>query len=135
MKKGDIVDMKSILHFPKNKISLSELQEYYKLVSYTDLVSIIEELQKKGHIAPIKNSKGNGKKPTLYNMYRIIRKVAVDTCYEDELLYLSSKLTNDYYLKNQSTYANDRIYVQQINQYMLQIGDEGPAPASFNERE
>lgn len=61
MKKGDIVDMKSILHYPKNKISLSELQEYYKLQTYAELVSIVEELQDKGQITPIKNSKGNGK--------------------------------------------------------------------------
>lgn len=126
--------MKSILHYPKNKISLSELQEYYKLQTYAELVSIVEELQDKGQITPIKNSKGNGKKPTLYNMYRILRKIEVDTSYVDELLYLSNKLMNDYYLKNPSIYVNDRIYVQQINQYILQIGDEKPAPASYNER-
>ena len=126
--------MKSILHYPKNKISLSELQEYYKMQTYTDLVSTVEELQRKGQITPIKSSKGNGKKPTLYNLYRIIRQIEIDTSYEDELLYLSSKLTNDYYLKNLSTYTNDRIYVQLINQYFLKTGDEKPAPASYNER-
>lgn len=126
--------MKKINSFPKNKITLAEIQEIYQIESYCELVEFVTKLLDNQQLLPIKSSKGNGKKPTLFNAYRIIRNRSTGTEFREELLYLSNWLKNDYYLKNLKTYERDRSYVLMLNEYMIQLNGKKPVPASLNER-
>ncbi|MEG2513258.1 MAG: DUF2220 family protein [Acetivibrio sp.] len=126
--------MKSILNYSKNKINLIQLQEYYHLESYEELVELVEKFIQKQWLEPVKSSKGNGKRPVLYNTYRILKESRNLETYKEELLYLSDQLKNDYYLNNLNQYEEDRPYILQLNQYMLRCREKQQMPASFNER-
>lgn len=128
--------MKSLDSFQKNKVTLSEIEKYYQVESYAELVKIVSMLIEKEKLVPILCSKGNGKKPPLYNRYRIIKNEnkIIENSYQEELLYLSNRLNNDYYLKNLKAYEADRLYVLMLNKYMLHLNGKIPTPASINER-
>ena len=127
--------MKNITDFAKNKITLEELQAFFNIVSYTELTQKVYELLEKGQINPIKNSKLNGKKPALYQAYRIHRVSKDNSQLEDELLYqLIPILSNDYYLKNIEAYRNDRLFVLLLNKFLTDHQDNLLEAVSYNER-
>lgn len=127
--------MKSIIDFTKNKISLEELQAFFCLTSYTDMVQKVYELIEKDQISPIINSKLNGKKPALYKAYRIHRVRKDNSQLEDELKYqLMPMLSNDYYLRNFEAYRKDRLFVLSLNQYLREHKNNLLEAVSYNER-
>lgn len=57
------------------------------------------KLLEKGEIKPVKASKGNGKKPTLYREYWIVEEQKDYSSYIEEIKYtFSTMLSVDYYL-------------------------------------
>jgi len=129
------VYMRKITDFEKNKISLEELQVFYKITSYLELTEKVYELIGKDQITPIKNSKLNGKKPALYQSYRIHRIGKDNSKLEEELHYnLLPMLDNDYYLRNMEVYRKDRLYVLQLNDYLKNKKDNLLDSVSYNER-
>jgi hypothetical protein len=127
--------MKKIIDFPKNKITISELQEFFHIQSYQDLVNMVYDLIEKMQIAPIKNSGLNGKKPALYQSYRILKIQKDYSFYREELIYqLASMLKNDYYLNNMEAYLKDRPYVLLLNKYLKEHSECLREAASYNER-
>ena len=58
--------MKEIRAFSGNKITLDEVQKYFKIEEYTMLVEKIKKLIEENALNPIKSSGLNGKKPALY---------------------------------------------------------------------
>lgn len=127
--------MKKITEFPKNKITIGELQEFLKIPYYNDLADIVYDLTRKGQIAPIKNSRLNGKKPALYQTYRIIKTTKDYSSYREELMYqLVPVLKNDYYLNNMEAYLKDRPFVLLLNDFIKEHNDCLKEAASYNER-
>lgn len=127
--------MRNIIDFDKNKITLEELQTFYRLTNYMELTEKVYELIEKGQIAPIKNSKLNGKKPALYQAYRIQRISKDNSKLVEELTYqLLPMLGNDYYLRNIETYRKDRLFVLQLNDYLKDKRDNLLDSVSYNER-
>ena len=127
--------MKNISSYEKNKITLEELQAFYHITSYKDLVEKVYELLEDGKITPIKRSKLNGKKPALYQAYRIHRKSKDYSKLVEELTYqLVPILDNDFYLRNIETYDKDRLFVLQLNEYLKGKIDNLQDSVSYNER-
>lgn len=130
-----IMPMKMITDFPKNKITIGELQEFLKIQNYTDLVNLVYDLTRKGQIAPIKNSGLNGKKPTLYQTYRILKTPKDYSSCREELMYqLVPVLKNDYYLSNLEAYLKDRPFVLLLNEFIKEHNECLKEAASYNER-
>jgi hypothetical protein len=126
--------MKDILKFPANKISLEELQTYFRIEEYQALVELVRELMEKNRIQPIKSSRLNGKRPGLYLAYRILREKADRVSWKEELRYMVPELVPDYYLRNQESYGKDREYIRKLNEYFLTRKDRLDLPVSVNER-
>ncbi len=127
--------MRDIYDFTKNKITLEELQEFCHITTYSELIQIVYELIKKDQITPIKNSKLNGKKPALYQAYRIHRISEDNSRFEEELMYqLVPMLNNNYYLKNMETYRKDRLFVLLLNEYLKHHRNCLQEAVSMNER-
>jgi len=127
--------MRKISDYPKYKISLEELQEFYRISSYQELTQRVYELLESKQISPIKSSKFNGKKPALYNSYRINRVSKDYSKYEEELIYqLHPMLDNEYYRKNLETYHRDRHFVLMLNDYLKKYRENLLEAVSYNER-
>lgn len=127
--------MNKISDFPKNKITIGELQEYLKIPNYNELADSVYSLVEKKLLAPINNSGLNGKKPALYQNYRILRTQKDYQSSREELLYhLVPMLKNDYYLSNPEAYQKDRPFVLLLNDFIKEHNECLKAAASYNER-
>lgn len=127
--------MRKITDFPKNKITIEELQEFMTIPSYSDFVVLVYELIKEELISPIKRSGLNGKKPALYQAYRIHKVPRDYSSYRDELMYqLDPMLSNDYYMSNMEAYQEDRYFVMLLNDFMKEHKEALKEKISFNER-
>jgi len=127
--------MKKITDYTKKKITLDELREFFNITTYQDLVQKVYELIERQEISPIKNSKLNGKKPALYNSYRIHRMSEDYSIYNEELKYqLHPTLSNEYYIRNIKIYQQDRHYVLMLNDYIKKHKECLEEAVSYNER-
>lgn len=126
--------MKDIRKFPRNKITIEELREYYHIEEYTALVNQVNELIEKGYIHPIKSSHLNGKKPPLYMAYRIHREKLTNASWEDEIRYLVPELNGDFYLRHLNIYGQDRKEILLLNHYFMEEKENLHRSMSVNER-
>lgn len=126
--------MKEISGFSGNKITLDEIQKYIKIEEYPILVEKVKKLIEENAINPIKSSGLNGKKPALYQTYRIVREKKYDIGLRDELLYMVPELCNDFYLLHMDQYEKDREHVRMLNDYMITRKDNLNRAVSINER-
>lgn len=126
--------MKKMKDYPKNKITLLEIQELLMIEEYPEVVNAVTQMVGEGMIKPIKSSGSNGKRPSLYNTYTIIREKEENPEWIDELRYLSTKLDNNYYIKHLRQYAKVREYVLLINRYMETQSECLEWEESVNER-
>lgn len=126
--------MKKIKSYPKNKITLWELQEFLQIEEYPEFAKVVAEMVEEGTLKPVKNSGSNGKRPSLHNTYTIIKEKEENSEWIEELMYLSTKLDNDYYLKHPKQYAKVRKYVLLMNEYMNTQSDCLQWEESLNER-
>ena len=87
------------------RISLDALLHTRQHLSYQEQYEYIMKLLEKGEIKPVKASKGNGKKPTLYREYWIIEEQKDYSSYIEEIKYtFSTMLSVDYYLGRPDMY-------------------------------
>lgn len=126
--------MERIYRHPKSKITTAELERIYAVHSYQELVAQVKRLEQEGIISPIMKQGRNGKNPWLYNGYWIHKKEEQFEQYREEVLYLDPRLFNGYYLKNLKTYAEDRVYVQRVQQYFQKNETVFMESLSYNER-
>lgn len=126
--------MKSIKKYPKNKISLDELKEFYNINEYTELAKYVKELIERGDISGIKNSGHNGKKPRLFNAYKIKKEVIEYKDFLEEIKYFVPEINMDYYVKHLSVYLQDREYILMINKFIKDNNVELKKSVSINER-
>ena len=126
--------MKNIKNYPKNKMTLMEIQEFLQIEGYPEFVKVVSQMVTEGILKPIKNSGTNGKKPRLYNTYTIIREKEENPEWEKELKYLSPKLDNHYYLRHLTQYKEVRKYVRLLNEYLQTQSECLQFEESLNER-
>ncbi|MBE5965585.1 MAG: hypothetical protein E7255_01200 [Lachnospiraceae bacterium] len=127
--------MRKITDFPKNKIAIEDLQDFMRVQNYAGLVELVSDLTGKGLISPIKSSGLNGKKPALYQRYRIDRPSKDYSAYQEELMYqLVPILKNDYYMGNLEAYLKDRLFVLLLNDFIKEHKECLKEAVSYNER-
>jgi Uncharacterized protein conserved in bacteria C-term(DUF2220) len=103
----------------KKKVTLDELIKLNHMDDYNELVDFIMENIANGQLKPIISSKTNGKKPALYNAYRVISNQPSYHDYLDELRYkIHPALNIDYYLKHPEIYIEDRLDVLTLSHYL-----------------
>lgn len=127
--------MKDIRSLGKKKISLVEIERFYKPEDYITLYKIIKQLNEEEILAPVKASTKNGKSPGLYLFYWVKKRKEDYSKFYDELNYdLTIQLDNSYYLKNIEKYQEDRDDVLLLNEYLLKDKEKLKDIVSLNER-
>lgn len=119
----------------KKLVSLTEIQEYFKIENYKALVELINKLVEEGTLNGVKTSKSNGMAPPLYNKYRVSLK-------EEDISYLQEDINynfpvdfnREYYLNNLKKYEADKWAVGKLVFYFRNNKNQLAIPMSINER-
>lgn len=127
--------MKSLHSFSKKIIELEDIEKIFKTECYEELCSVVAALIKEENISPVKNSGGNGKKPTLYKRYRILEKEEDNSELYDEINYkLSTKFSIEYYKNHIEKYREHREYILKFNDFLINKKHLLNETISMNER-
>lgn len=118
-----------------DRITLEEIEQKYHINDYKLLIQKILDLIEEEKIKPIKASKKNGKSPSLYKEYWIVKPKKDLSAYKDEILYqLVPSISTDYYLKHLPQYEQDREWVLMLNSYLRNKKENLNISVSMNER-
>lgn len=128
--------MKDIKFLSKVFLTLDEIETFYGIREYNDLVQLVNQLLAEGKIAPVKPKDTNGKYPALCKKYRVIRVESIDKdSYLNELkTELPPSFSIDYYRNNIDKYIQHRNYILQLSHFFKFKKDSLETQISINER-
>ena len=117
------------------RISLSEIEQKHRKLTYQQLYAYILGQIAENRLSPVRASATNGKKPALYNSYWIVEKKPDYTGLMDELKFrICPQISTDYYLRHPDHYEKDRRWVLLLNEFLISHADWLKEPVSLNER-
>lgn len=127
--------MKDIQFLNRVYITVDDIENFYNLREYPDLVKIVISLVEKGDIIPIKPKDTNGKHPALCKKYKVITKKIDETPYLEELrTELPPSFSIDYYRRNVDKYIQHQKYILALSNYFKFNKSLLFTKASINER-
>lgn len=125
----------NIKQLKQTYITLEELEKIIQPKSYIELVENINNLKSDGIIMPIKNKRNtNGKIPSLFMKYRIIKNEEETEEIIKEIKHLSPELKIEKYLNNKETYKKQRKEIQQLDKFLKNEKEKLKIKISKNER-
>lgn len=107
-----------ILENVKNTITDKELQQIFQESDYQLFHSEVERLVEAGILVPVKNSKYNGRRPPLFNKYRIIKPLEDHTGCLEAIRRLNPVLNISGYLQRPELYKKHVKIVEGISNYL-----------------
>lgn len=127
--------IKTIQDFNKKILKLNEIQEYFKLYDYKDLMDFISVKKQQGDLLEVISSKTNGMNPPLYNKYKVLPLKEDNKNFIDEINYaLYFSFNKSYYLSNIDKYKEDKQYINALTNYFRENKLRLSIPMSINER-
>ena len=129
-----MIIMKDLKQLKKVRLTLEEIEEFYNVKDYNSLAIIVKKLIEEKVISPQIASKTNGKNPTLYKRYSLIKKEVDNSKYEDEIrneLFLGFDIS--YYKSHIDLYKTDRKYVIGLSNYLRSNKQNSNISISINE--
>ncbi|HEY5563040.1 MAG TPA: Wadjet anti-phage system protein JetD domain-containing protein [Clostridiaceae bacterium] len=127
--------MKTVYDLEKKLLSITEIQEYFKIDSYLMLVELIGALVAEGVLFEVKSSKSNGMRPSLYNKYRVKPQEEVSASLEEDINYsFPIEFNREFYLNNLKKYEGDKNHIDRLSDYFRNYKGELSRPMSINER-
>jgi len=127
--------MRDLRELNKVRLDLLEIERFYNIKEYPELVNLIKELMEKCVIVPAKTSKTNGKNPWLFKKYNLVKIGENITDYINEIKNeLHIGLNTVYYLSHIDVYKTDRDYVIELSNYLRNHKHHLNVPVSINER-
>lgn len=124
---------KYIEKFPKKIIGAAELME--KILSpYGLLVDEVTQLVQEGVLEPVKSSGLNGRRPVLYNRYRIVRNEKDYSDVYGKIRLLHGKFDHQYYLDHPESYLEQEEDIRALSDFLWHRAKELVTPMSINER-
>lgn len=130
-----MIKIKTIYDLEKKLVSLTEIQEYFKIENYTTLVQLIQKLVREEILSEVKGSKSNGMIPPLYNRYRVNAKKEDLTYLQEDINYnFPLSFNREFYLNNLKKYEGDKWAVDRLAHYFRNSKSQLEMPMSINER-
>ena len=126
---------KEIQKLKQTYITLEELEKTINPKSYINLVESINNLISDGIIVPIKNKRNtNGKIPSLFMKYRIIKNKEAEEETIKEIKHLSPELKIEKYLNHKETYKKQRKEIKKLDEFLKSKKEKLQTKISKNER-
>lgn len=127
--------MKTVYEIGKKLITLTEIQEHFRIDDYSKLVSLIKSLVSDGILTEVRTSKSNSMMPPLYNKYRVNSIEADIGFLTDEINYsFPLDFKRDFYSNNIKKYQADKFYIDRLADYFRNHRANLSIPMSINER-
>jgi len=127
--------MKTVYDLGKNIVSLTEIQEYFKIENYSILVELVKTKVMEGALSEVKGSKTNGRVPFLYNKYRVsFVEENLSTLKENINYNFPLNFNREFYLCNLKKYEADKEAIQCLINYLRKIRSRFAVTMSINER-
>jgi hypothetical protein len=125
---------KKLLSFEYKTISLDQLTKLADNIDYTDLVFKINSYVEEGLLEPVKASGKNGRRPSLYLKYRILKPEIDYASTLEEIKLLHPKFNHSKYAKNPEMYLKNKIEIDYLSKFFWENENLLNEPMSINER-
>jgi hypothetical protein len=123
-----------IFQHAKQTISDQELQQIFQESDYESFHSQVEQLVESGVLVPVKSSKTNGRLPSLFNKYRIVKPPEDYSGYLESVRRLHPLLNIAGYLQRPELYKKHLEIVEGLSRYLWFARDLLEQPMSRKER-
>lgn len=124
---------KILMDYKTKTITEKELKEVID-GSYDEMVAKIKQLVAEDLLQPILASRTNGRKPPIYNKYRIVRPEMDYSNAIERIKLLHPKFDHQAYFNNPALYLKHKKDIEDLSCYLWRSGEELEKPMSINER-
>jgi len=125
---------KRLLALEYKTITLEQLIMMANNVEYCDFVKMINGYVEEKLIEPVKASGKNGRRPVLYNKYRILKPESDYTSALAEIKLLHPKFNHSKYAKQPDMYVKYKQEIDLLSKFLWEDEDFLKNPMSINER-
>ncbi|HYE12457.1 MAG TPA: Wadjet anti-phage system protein JetD domain-containing protein [Patescibacteria group bacterium] len=101
---------------------------------YDDIVNKVKQLLESNLLQPIPASNTNGRRPSLYNKYRILKPEQDYTLIIDQIKLLHPRFDHQAYFNNPELYLRHRTEIEDLSNFLWMDIEELKIPMSINER-
>lgn len=119
--------------YPKKTIELSEIIGHTK-DGYEEVAECIRTYVEEGLLVPVKASGLNGRRPALYNKYKIVRPEKDYTDTFEKIRLLHARFDHQYYLSRPEQYETIKDDIESLSDFLWTRSQELQEPMSINER-
>lgn len=122
-----------IENYPKKIIELSEIINQSKN-SYEEMAETIRCYVEEGFLLPVKSSGLNGRRPALYNKYKILKPEKDHRESFEKIKLLHGRFDHQYYLTHPEQYERISEEIEALSSFLWSRSEELLEPMSINER-
>lgn len=122
-----------IENYPKKIIELSEIINQSKN-SYEEMAETIRCYVEEGFLLPVKSSGLNGRRPALYNKYKILKPEKDHRESFEKIKLLHGRFDHQYYLTHPEQYERISEEIEALSSFLWSRSEELLKPMSINER-
>lgn len=122
-----------IENYPKKIIELSEIINQSKN-SYEEMAETIRCYVEEGFLLPVKSSGLNGRRPSLYNKYKILKPEKDHRESFEKIKLLHGRFDHQYYLTHPEQYERISEEIEELSSFLWSRSEELLEPMSINER-
>ncbi len=122
-----------IENYPKKIIELSEIINQSKN-SYEEMAETIRCYVEEGFLLPVKSSGFNGRRPALYNKYKILKPEKDHRESFEKIKLLHGRFDHQYYLTHPEQYERISEEIEALSSFLWSRSEELLEPMSINER-
>lgn len=123
-----------LIKYGKLTIPETELQQLINEPDYRQFYHVVEKLVEAGALVPVKSSRDNGRRPPLFNKYRIIKPKEDFAVYHEAIRRLNPSLNISGYLERPELYKKHREIVEGLSRYLWYAAELLEEPMSRKER-
>lgn len=125
---------KKLLAFEHKTITLEQLMKIAANVEYSELVNIINGYVEEKLVEPVKASGKNGRRPALYNKYRILKPEIDYASALADIKLLHPKFNHSKYAKQPDVYLKYKKEIDLLSKFLWENEALLENPVSINER-
>lgn len=125
---------KKLLSFDHKTISLDQLTKLAGNIDYGNLVNKINTYIEEGLLESVKASGKNGRRPSLYLKYRILKPESDYASTLEEIKLLHPKFNHSKYAKHPQMYVKYKTEINLLSKFLWENENRLNEPMSINER-
>ncbi|MBK5251228.1 MAG: hypothetical protein JJE29_01070 [Peptostreptococcaceae bacterium] len=123
-----------LFSFKRKIISIDELSKIASVGEYYDFAMLVEGFIEKGILKPVKSSGRNGRSPSVFNEYRIIRPKADYAEAIEDIKKLHPRFDHSKYAKRPSDYIKNKREIDLLSDFLWKNEGQFNEVMSVNER-